>query len=115
MPEENKKKKKELLWWQVLFIIVSSLIVLYLSTLYKWKQLGYAAPILPFFALFIPLITVGHWKWWQASLTLVGLMITTMISITSSASLRQNYMYLIRSMVPIAIISSFICINFKCN
>ncbi len=106
MPEENKKKKKELLWWQVLFIIVSSLIVLYLSTLYKWKQLGYAAPILPFFALFIPLITVGHWKWWQASLTLVGLMITTMISITSSASLRQNYMYLIRSMVPIAIISS---------
>ena len=60
MPEENKKKKKELLWWQVLFIIVSSLIVLYLSTLYKWKQLGYAAPILPFFALFIPLITVGQ-------------------------------------------------------
>lgn len=47
MPEQ-KNKNKELLWWQVLFIIITAVILLYLTTLYKWKQLGYGAPILPF-------------------------------------------------------------------
>ena len=104
MPEQ-KNKNKELLWWQVLFIIITAVILLYLTTLYKWKQLGYGAPILPFFALFFPLITVAKWKWWQAALSLVGLMIIIMLIITFTP-LRYSYLFVSRSFVPTALIAS---------
>ena len=104
MPEQ-KNKNKELLWWQALFIIIMAIILLYLTTLYKWEQLGYGAPILPFIALFLPLITVAKWKWWQAALGLVGLMIIIMLIITFTP-LRHSYLFVSRSFVPTALIAS---------
>lgn len=58
-----------------------------------------------FFALFFPLITVAKWKWWQAALSLVGLMIIIMLIITFTP-LHNSYLFVSRSFVPTALIAS---------